>query len=118
MDFTLTEEQNELRGLARQILSDRMDLGLLRALDDSTDWFDRDTWAELAKANLLGVALPESVGGLGFDFLEQCLILQEQGRAVAPLPLLHTQALKTMRAEIENLAEAAKQSIGLLRRHL
>jgi len=90
MDFTLTEEQNELRGLARQILSDRMDLGLLRALDDSTDWFDRDTWAELAKANLLGVALPESVGGLGFDFLEQCLTLQEQGRAVAPLPLLHT----------------------------
>ena len=25
---------------------------------------------------------------------------------------------KTMRAEIENLAEAAKQSVGLLRRHL
>lgn len=90
MDFTLTDEQEELRGLARQILSDRMDLGALRAFDESTDWFDRDTWAEFAKANLLGVALPESVGGLGYGFLELCLILQEQGRAVAPMPLLHT----------------------------
>lgn len=90
MDFTLTDEQTELQGLARQILSDRMTLGNLRSLDESVDWFDRDTWAEFAKANLLGVALPESVGGLGYGFLELCLILQEQGRAVAPLPLLHT----------------------------
>ncbi len=90
MDFTLTEEQGELRGLARQILSDRMDLGRLRSFDESTDWFDRETYAEFAKAGLLGVALPESAGGLGFGFLELCLILQEQGRAVAPMPILHS----------------------------
>ena len=90
MDFTLTDEQEELRGLARQILTDRTTLGGLRAFDESTDWFDRDTWAEFAKANLLGAALPESVGGLGFGFLETCLILEEQGRAVTPMPLLHT----------------------------
>ncbi len=90
MDFTLNDEQTEIRGLARQILSDRMNLGHLRALDDSVDWFDRDTWAELAKANLLGIGLPESIGGLGYGFLELCLLLEEQGRAVAPMPLLHT----------------------------
>ena len=90
MDFTLSDEQEALRDLARQILSDRMALGHLRGLDESTDWFDRDTWAEFAKANLLGAALPESVGGLGYGFLELCLILQEQGRAVAPMPFLHT----------------------------
>lgn len=90
MDFTLTDEQEALRGLARQILGDRMTVGHLRSLDSSSDWFDRDTWAEFAKANLLGVAIPESAGGLGYGFLELCLILQEQGRAVAPMPLLHT----------------------------
>lgn len=90
MDFTLTEEQDELRGLARQILTDRADLGALRGFDESADWFDRDTYAEFAKANLLGVALPEDAGGLGFGFLEQCLILQEQGRAVVPMPILHS----------------------------
>lgn len=90
MDFTLTEEQQDLRDLARQILGDRMTLTHLRELDASEERFDRDTWAEFAKANLLGVALPEDVGGLGFGFLELCLILVEQGRTVAPLPLLHT----------------------------
>ena len=33
-----------------------MTLAHLRELDNSEDWFDRDTWAELAKADLLGVA--------------------------------------------------------------
>ena len=90
MDFTLSEEQQELQGLAKQILGDRMSLTHLRELDNSEDWFDRDTWAEFAKANLLGVALPEDIGGLGYGFLELALILVEQGRTVAPLPLLHT----------------------------
>jgi acyl-CoA dehydrogenase len=90
VDFTFSEEQQELQGLTRQILGDRMTLPHLRELDGSDDWFDRETWAELAKANLLGAALPERVGGLGYGFLELCLMLEEQGRAVAPLPLLHT----------------------------
>lgn len=90
MDFTLSEEQLELQGLAKQILGDRMTLTHLRELDNSEDWFDRETWAEFAKANLLGIALPESIGGLGYGFLELCLLLQEQGRTVAPLPLIHT----------------------------
>lgn len=90
MDFSLTEEQQELSALARRILGDRSTLPHLKTLDGSDEWFDRDTWAELAQANLLGIALPEEVGGLGFGFLELCLLLQEQGRAVAPMPLLHT----------------------------
>ncbi len=90
MDFTQSVEQLELQGLAKQILSDRMTLTHLRELDNSEDWFDRETWAEFAKANLLGIALPESVGGLGYGFLELCFVLQEQGRSVAPLPLLAT----------------------------
>lgn len=88
MDFALTEEQADLAGLARQILEDRMTPEHLKAVDSSDDWFDRDTWAELAAANLLGVAVPEAHGGLGFGFLELCLLLMEQGRTVAPVPLV------------------------------
>ena len=90
MDFTLTESQEELQGLTRQILEDRMTLAHLKARDFSDDWYDRDTWSEFAKANLLGVAFPESAGGLGFGFLELCFVLREIGRNVAPLPAIPT----------------------------
>lgn len=90
MDFATTEEQGELQGLARQILGDRMTLAHLKARDFSEDWYDRDTWSEFAKANLLGVALPESAGGIGFGFVDLCFVLQEIGRHVAPLPAIPT----------------------------
>ena len=80
MDFSLSEEQQELTGLAGRILADRMDLQHLKERDRSDDWYDRDTWTELAKANLLGIALPESAGGLGFGFLDLCMFLREVGR--------------------------------------
>src|SRR5262245_12159642 len=90
MDFSLSEEQQELTGLAARILEDRMTLQHLKERDRSDDWYDRDTWAEIAKANLLGVALPESAGGLGLGFLDLCMVLREVGRQVAPLPVLST----------------------------
>ena len=60
MDFTLTDEQQALQGLAAQILTDKGTLLRLKELDASDDWFDRETWAEFATANLLGVAVPEA----------------------------------------------------------
>jgi alkylation response protein AidB-like acyl-CoA dehydrogenase len=90
MDFSLSDEQQALQGLARQILGDRMTPARLKEVEAGPEWFDRETWAELAKANLLGVAVPEEHGGLGYGFLELCLVLQEQGRTAAPLPLLAT----------------------------
>jgi alkylation response protein AidB-like acyl-CoA dehydrogenase len=89
MDFTLTDEQQALQGLANQILTDR---GTLERLKEVSESFDRETWADLAAAGLLGVAIPEEFGGLGFGFLELCLLLQEQGRRVLPLPLWATLA--------------------------
>lgn len=90
MDFALSEEQQELAGLAARILDDRMDLQHLKARDRSDDWYDLDTWREFAKANLLGIALPEAAGGLGLGFLDLCMVLREVGRHVAPLPMIPT----------------------------
>ena len=90
MDFALSEEQQELAGLAARILGDRMDLQHLKARDRSDDWYDLDTWREFAKANLLGIALPESAGGLGLAFCDLCMVLREVGRNVAPLPMIPT----------------------------
>jgi acyl-CoA dehydrogenase len=88
MDFELTESQRDVSALTRQILSDHVTQKRLREIEESGLLFDRDLWAQLAEAGVLSAALPESVGGAGFDFLEQCSILVEIGRAVAPAPYL------------------------------
>lgn len=90
MDFALSEEQQELAGLAARILDDRMGLQHLKERDRSEDWYDLDTWREFAKSNLLGIAVPESAGGLGLGFLDLCMVLREIGRHVAPLPAIST----------------------------
>jgi len=93
MDFTLTPAQDELGALARQILTERVTPELLRALDGSASRFDPALWAELAKAGVLAAALPEGAGGDGLGLLEQCSVLIEIGRTVAPAPYLSSIAL-------------------------
>jgi alkylation response protein AidB-like acyl-CoA dehydrogenase len=90
MDFGLTEEQDALVALMGQILGDRCTLERLAEVEAGAEWFDRELWAELAKADLLGLSLPEDLGGGGYGFLEACLLLEQLGQAVAPLPLQPT----------------------------
>src|SRR5262249_34996581 len=80
------EDQEALRQLARRILDDQCSHERLKAVEATPEWFHRTVWSELAKANLLGVALPEDVGGSGLGFFELCIVLEEIGRAVAPIP--------------------------------
>lgn len=86
MDFSLTDEQQAAVELARQILGDRGLPERLTEVEAGDDRFDRELWADLAKADLLGLCLPESAGGGGFGFLEAGLLLYEQGRSVTAVP--------------------------------
>ncbi|HUF96723.1 MAG TPA: acyl-CoA dehydrogenase family protein [Ilumatobacter sp.] len=94
MDFSFTEEQHEVVGLARTILEDLVDhesLTALEALDEPR--FDATLWAALASANLLGIGLPVEVGGSGLGVLAQSLVLEEIGRTLAPVPYLASIAM-------------------------
>jgi alkylation response protein AidB-like acyl-CoA dehydrogenase len=88
MDFGFGEAQKALRDLAREILEKEVTPERLRRLEASDDWFDREAFARLADANLLGLAVPEAQGGMGMGFLELCLLMHEVGRSVAPVPVL------------------------------
>ena len=93
MDFALSDEQAAIAELAGRILSEQLTPERLREVEQHDDWFDRDTWAELAKADLLGIAVPEAHGGGGYGLFELALILEQVGRTVAPLPVLPTLVL-------------------------
>ena len=88
MDFSQTDEQRELAALARRILTAKITPQRLAELEAGGDMFDRAAWAELAQAGILAAALPESAGGSGLGFIEQCSVLAEIGRTVAPVPYL------------------------------
>src|SRR5439155_19498582 len=93
MDFSFSEEQEAVRDLAHQILEGQVTPDRLKEIEAGEERFDRRTWAELAKANLLGIALPDDVGGSGLGLIELALILEEVGRTVAYVPVLSTLVL-------------------------
>ncbi len=93
MDFALSDEQTAVRDLAARILGEHLTPERLRELEAGDDWFAADTWAELAKADLLGLCLPEAHGGGGYGFFELALLCEQVGRAVAPLPFVATLVL-------------------------
>lgn len=87
MDFSFTDDQNAIRDLANQIFGDRASDEFLLAFSRTDETYDEQLWQTLAEQGLLGVAVPESAGGTGLGLIELCLVLEEQGRRVAPVPL-------------------------------
>ncbi len=74
MDYLLTEEQQMLKDLARQISDER--IKPIRAQLDEEETFPWDIMAALAQADLCGTIIPEEYGGLGLGSLENCLVLE------------------------------------------
>ena len=93
MDFTFTEEQEAIAKLARQRFEVRATSEHLSEVEAGEVRYDETLWRELASADLLGVALPEEVGGSGHGFLEVAVLLSEVGWSVAPVPVYATLAL-------------------------
>jgi len=90
MDFSYSEDQQALQELARKILEERATHDRLKEVKKTAERVDLELWRELAKSNLLGIAIPESFGGNGTGLAELVILLEEIGRAVAPLPVLAT----------------------------
>lgn len=88
MDFSFNETQQEVQGLAAQILTDMAQPERLAVVEAQEDRFDEVLWKQLAESGLLGVALSEASGGMGLDFTELCLFIEEVGRTVAPVPVI------------------------------
>lgn len=88
MDFSYSEEQQEVKNLAQKILGDQTENEQLKQVDTQADRFDEKLWSDLAEAGLIGVAIEETYGGMGFGFETLCLLVEEVGRTVAPVPVV------------------------------
>ncbi len=93
MDFRLSQDQQDIQSLAKRILSDLAVPDGLPDMEEAVEWHDPAIWRALAEAGLLGVAVPEKYGGMGFGWVELCVLIEQVGAAVAPVPVLPSLAM-------------------------
>jgi alkylation response protein AidB-like acyl-CoA dehydrogenase len=86
MNFDFSDELKQLREEARRFLSERQALAAARRVLDAGEGCDRALWAEIAKLGWIGAAIPEEFGGAGLGYLGLCVLAEELGASLAPVP--------------------------------
>jgi len=90
MNFDFSDDQKQLRDEARKYLAEHSSPKAVREVLDGKAPYDQALWKGLAEMGFLGVAIPEAYGGAGAGHLELCVIAEEIGRALAPVPFSST----------------------------
>jgi alkylation response protein AidB-like acyl-CoA dehydrogenase len=91
MNFDFSDDQKFLKNEARKFLEGESPTAKVRkVLDDDAKAYDEALWKGVAAQGWMGAAIPEEYGGLGLGYLELCVIAEELGRAVAPIPFAST----------------------------
>lgn len=86
MNFDFSDDQKALKDQANKFLREQCDLMAVRRILEGDAPYDRGLWERMAEMGWLGAAIPEEYGGIGFGYLELCVIAEEIGRALAPVP--------------------------------
>lgn len=91
MNFDFSDDQKFLKDQARKFLSEQCTPAHVRKVLDNEDIsHDAALWQGISEMGWLGAAIPEEHGGLGLGELELCVLAEELGRAVAPVPFAST----------------------------
>ena len=96
LDFSFTEEHDELRATVRAFLQERSDENAVREQMATERGFDPDVWQQMAEQlGLAGLIIPEVYGGAGYTYVELLIVLEEMGRALLCAPYLGTAVFAT-----------------------
>lgn len=86
MNFEFSEEQNLLRDQAVSYLKDKSPLSVARRILEGDEPYDAKIWKDISDLGWTATTIPEKYNGLGFGHLELCVIAEELGRALTPVP--------------------------------
>lgn len=107
---TTQEELEELRTTVRRFLGRRSDEATVRRLMEDDTGYDRAVWQQMGEQlGLQGLAIPEELGGSGFDYEVQRVVFEEMGAALLPAPFFATVALAANALLLTDDDEARKQ---------
>jgi len=117
MDFEFSDDQRELGAQARRFLEAKCPSSAVRAVLEGPRSHDEDLWKGMAGMGFLGIVIPEAYGGLGLGYLELCVVAEEVGRVLAPVPFsssvfLATEFLLTAGSEAQKAAWLPRLASG------
>ncbi|MCX4976390.1 acyl-CoA dehydrogenase family protein [Streptomyces sp. NBC_00620] len=113
-DLLYSEEEEALRAAVRDLLTDHCDAAGVIVRTESDAPLDRELWKALSDGmGLAGLLVPESQGGQGATHREVAVVLEELGRAVAPVPYL-TSAVVATEALLACEGEESAELLGAL----
>jgi len=110
MNFELNDDQLAIADLAGRIFGEQVTDESLR---HRSPGIDRPLWELLAASGLTAASLPEEAGGSAMGQLELALMLEAQGRSLAPVPLGISSVSALALAEFGQPAEARRWLPGV-----
>jgi len=115
MDLNPSPEQQAVQEQARKFLTAQVTRERRLVWDAQPAGYDDDFWRQVSALGWLGFGLPESVGGQGASFLDLALLMEECGRAAAPLAIFASVAGGLGLQALGNEAQKAEWLPGVAR---
>ncbi|MEU4317610.1 acyl-CoA dehydrogenase family protein [Nocardia fluminea] len=96
-DLLYSDTEEALRDSVRRLFTDRCPPDAVAGVYDATPRDFAQVWKTLAvDLGVAGLLVPEELGGAGATAREAAVVLEEIGRAVAPVPFLSSAVLATV----------------------
>ncbi len=90
MNFDFTDDQKLLQESVRKFLQNESPLTAAREVLEQKQTHSEHVWKGLQEMGITSLMLPESCGGFGLGALDLCLVAEEIGRQLTPVPLSST----------------------------
>ena len=110
MNLDFSDDQKFLKEEVRKFLEKEEVLARNRSVLESNNKVDEDLWNKIVELGWTGIRIPEKYDGLGLGHLELCVVAEELGRFLAPVPFSSSVYLFT-ETIINFGSEAIKQAI-------
>ena len=95
MNFNFSEDQLLMKEEVKKLLDKENSVKRNRNILEGEEKFDKELWNQLVQMGLTATTIPEEYGGIGMGFLELCVIAEELGRGIAPVPFSSSVYLAT-----------------------
>lgn len=88
--MTSLEEQREIRRTVGELLDQHAGMPRIRDVMATLPGVDVPLWGRLAELGLTAMLVPDHIGGMGTDFRDASVVMEEAGRRLVPVPVSET----------------------------